>query len=161
MFKTNHQNPKGLTLPFLADLICGVWGNTMCPIRRLVKSPLSSKDRPRWVTTHTPIRVISLFTHLRQPGENAKILFFLDVERDKTLYIGASGVEGKCIWVKLNGRAPTLAWFKALSVQITPLLWSTLPLINTNYNATSPCFEMPTLPQASTCKTWEENMIQV
>ena len=37
------------------------------------------------------------------------ILFFLDDERHKVLYIGASGVEGKCIWVKLNGKAPTLA----------------------------------------------------
>ena len=46
-------------------------------------------------------------------------------------------------------------------MQITPLLWSTLPLINTNYNATSPCFEMPTLPQAITWKTLEENMVQV
>ena len=156
----NIKIQKVWLCPSLADLICGVWGNTMCPIQRLVKSPLSSKDRPRWVTTHTDTGNQLVYSP-QATWRKCQDLFFLYVERDKILYIGASGVEGKCIWVKLNGKAPTLAWFKALSVQITPLLWSTLPLINTNYNATSPCFEMPTLPQAGTCKTWELNMIQV
>ena len=49
----NIKIQKVYICPSLADLICRVWGNTMCPIRRLVKSSLSSKDQSRWVMTHT------------------------------------------------------------------------------------------------------------